>query len=258
MEGDRFPSRRSLLAQLAGGGAALWTSWLLTGCSTDQQRQSTIPPVSVPPTMVPAGLPVPPATDDVIVATATGSTVAVLDAPGGNLLATVPSPMATGAAAVFLVEERHRGWAKASLPVPMPKSGWLPSDQISYSRHPYRIVVELARHRLVLFKGSDVVRVEAVGVGTVNSPTPPGTYYTTELLRPPDPDGFYGPFAYGLNGFNGAPADQEGLNGQMGLHGTNDPTTLGREVTLGCLRVSNGAIRALATMLPVGVPIFVQ
>ena len=33
------------------------------------------------------------------------------------------------------------------------------------------------------------------------TPTPTGTYYITELLKQPNPNGLYGPFAFGLSGY---------------------------------------------------------
>ena len=37
-----------------------------------------------------------------------------------------------------------------------------------------------------------------IAVGTENTPTPGGEFYIKELLIPTNPDGFYGPYAYGL------------------------------------------------------------
>jgi len=106
-----------------------------------------------------------------------------------------------------------------------------------------------------VFQGPDVVRVETIGIGTGGTPTPGGRWYTTELLQPPSADGPYGTYAFGLSGFTGTEKGPTVAFGQLGLHGTNDPSTLGRNVSLGCLRVSNEAISALATQLPLGVPV---
>ena len=44
-------------------------------------------------------------------------------------------------------------------------------------------------------------------------------------------------------------------DGQIGVHGTNEPTALGQSVSHGCIRVRNAAITLLAKTLPQGVPI---
>jgi lipoprotein-anchoring transpeptidase ErfK/SrfK len=43
--------------------------------------------------------------------------------------------------------------------------------------------------------------------------------------------------------------------GQIGLHGTNAPRLLGRDVSHGCVRMRNQAITRLARMLPLGTPV---
>jgi lipoprotein-anchoring transpeptidase ErfK/SrfK len=44
----------------------------------------------------------------------------------------------------------------------------------------------------------------------------------------------------------------------MGIHGTDDPSSLGRSVSSGCVRMSNEAITRLAGVLPVGVPVEIR
>ena len=76
-----------------------------------------------------------------------------------------------------------------------------------------------------------------------------------ELLRPPDPDGPYGAYAYGLSGFSNVLSRFNGGDGVIGIHGTNDPSGLGKDVSHGCIRMSNAGITKLARILPLGVPI---
>src|SRR5262249_53882711 len=98
----------------------------------------------------------------------------------------------------------------------------------------------------------------AIGVGTSDTPTPGGTYYLAELLQPPDPNGAYGPYAFGLNGFSDALTSFNGGEGVIGIHGTNDPSSIGRDVSHGCIRVSNDVIVEMAGMLPLGTPVDIQ
>jgi len=96
---------------------------------------------------------------------------------------------------------------------------------------------------------------EKVGLGTSTTPTPGGVFYTKELLKPPTANGPYGPYAYGLSGYSPVLDEFLGGNGEIGIHGTNDPAGLGKDVSHGCIRISNEAITKLATMLPLGVPV---
>lgn len=195
-----------------------------------------------------------------IVAEATVPEVGVFDDPGDTTPdRTVGSPQPSGTPSVFLVLQRRSDMAEVLLPVrPAGSTGWVRLSDVTLTQHRWRIVVELSAYRLTVFQGPNVVRVETIGVGTGGTPTPGGRWYTTELLQPPKPDGPYGTYAFGLSGFTGTEDGPAGAFGQLGLHGTNDPSTLGRNVSLGCIRMSNEAISALATQLPLGVPVEVR
>ncbi len=214
-------------------------------------------------------LPAQPAPDAVTVATGAVPEVPIFDQAGAtSSTRSITNPRPTGAPAVFLVLQRRDGWDEVLLPIrPSGSSGWVREADVTLSTHGWRIVVELALHRMTVFHGPVVVRIETVGVGTAATPTPGGRYYTTELLQPADPSGPYGSFAYGLNGFTGqadgagtgtGDASAAGVFGQLGLHGTNDPSTLGRDVSLGCIRMSDDAMIALVGQLPLGVPVIVK
>lgn len=233
----------------------------LAGCSNGPTDAVGTGPRTGPQRTDAGPLPGPPNPDPVIVAEAAVPLIEVFDQPGDPSPAprTVTSPRASGTPTVFVVLQRRSEMAEVLLPVrPAGSSGWVKLSDVTLSQHRWRIVVELAAYRLTVFQGPDVVRVETIGIGTAGTPTPGGRWFTTELLRPPTTDGPYGPYAFGLSGFTGSEDGPKAAYGQLGLHGTNDPATLGRNVSLGCLRMSNEAISALATQLPLGVPLDVR
>ena len=49
-----------------------------------------------------------------------------------------------------------------------------------------------------------------------------------------------------------------GGDGRLGLHGTDQPATLGSDVTNGCIRVHNEAITQLAAAVPLGTPLTIH
>ena len=146
-------------------------------------------------------------------------------------------------------------WYEALLPVrPNGTIGFLPADAVTLSTTPYRIVVNRAAFELTLWEGSDIVERMPIGLGTGQTPTPVGDFYLTSLLRPPEPDGIYGPFAYGLSGFSEVLTDWVG-GGVVGLHGTNDPASIGKLSSHGCIRLRNEDIEALVPLLALGTPV---
>ncbi len=193
------------------------------------------------------------------VAHATVHHVDVYASPDGSpVRRRLANPRPDGAPLVFLVAERRRDWLKVLLPLrPSGAAGWVRARQVRLSQHDFHIVVALAAHTITVYRGATVIVREPIGVGRRQTPTPGGLYYTTELIRPPDPNGIYGPYAYVLSGFSGVLRTFNGREAFLGIHGTNDPAGLGKDVSHGCIRMSNAGITKLARLLPLGVPVMV-
>lgn len=172
---------------------------------------------------------------------------------------TLSNPTDIGGPLVFLVETGDKDWLQVDLPIrPNGSTGWIRASDATLSEHNYRIVVELGAYHITVTAGSDVVLSEPVGVGKNDTPTPGGKFYTKELLQPPNPDTVYGPYAYGLSGFSNALSSFGGTEAVIGIHGNNNPASLGHDVSAGCIRMSNSGITMLAKTLPLGVPVEIR
>jgi lipoprotein-anchoring transpeptidase ErfK/SrfK len=162
---------------------------------------------------------------------------------------------------VFLVDGPDATGDRIPVLLPVPPNGskgWVDAGQVSLASNPYRIEIELGAHRLTVTDAGAVVVDTEVGVGQEGYDTPTGTYYVKELLQPPDPNGAYGPYAYGISGFSTPDAAQAlGIDGPgiVGIHGTNQPELLGTDVSHGCIRVANDVITDMAGYLPLGTPV---
>ena len=194
------------------------------------------------------------------VAEATISTVTVTGSPGGaDVLFTFDNPIPSGGPLVFLVEE-FDGLEnyRVLLPTrPNGNVGWVSGADVLLTRHNYKIQVRLDDFVLVLSERGVPIFETTVGVAREDAPTPLGRYYTTELLQPPTPNSVYGTYAYGLSGYSEVLTEFAGGEGQLGIHGTNDPSSLGTNVSSGCIRVHNDDINLLVERigLPLGVPV---
>jgi lipoprotein-anchoring transpeptidase ErfK/SrfK len=62
----------------------------------------------------------------------------------------------------------------------------------------------------------------------------------------------YGPYAFGTSADPTKLARFGRGNGQVGLHGTNRPRKLGKNISHGCIRVHNKVMRRLARYIPLG------
>jgi lipoprotein-anchoring transpeptidase ErfK/SrfK len=190
------------------------------------------------------------------VASATGDGVDLHTEPGGEPYDRLANPIPSGDELVFLVEEFRGEWMRVLLPVrPNGSTGWIRSDEVVITYHNYRILVELEAFRLTVFDAGEELLSFEVGVAADNTPTPGGRYYLTELLAPVEPDSPYGDYAYGLSGYSEVLEEFAGGPGQLGIHGTNDPSSIGTKVSNGCIRLRNDDIGRLVEFLPVGVPV---
>ena len=169
------------------------------------------------------------------------------------------NPDHLGIPRVLLVHSQRRKWIRLYMPTrPDGRTGWVRRRAVRVLKNPYRIVIHLRRHRLDLWRSDRRVLRTKIVAGAAPTPTPRGLFYVTQLLKPPDPNGTYGPFSFGLSAHSRVLKRFAGGNGQVGIHGTNQPWLIGRSVSHGCVRVKNAAIRRLARVLPLGTPVLIR
>lgn len=243
---------------------------LLTGCA------SGAGPVAVPPAVVASTDTTAPSTtapsttvalavdeevaDHTVVATAAVSrVVAHRDPdPASPDVGRFANPIPSGAPLVFEVRSQRGGWLEVALPVrPNGTTAWIAAGTVTLSRNRFRIEVDVSDHHLVVWDSDQMVVDTPVGIGTGTTPTPIGSFYLIELLAPADPQGLYGPYAFGLSGYSETLASFNGGEGVIGIHGTNDPLSIGRDSSHGCIRVPNETIAHMASILPLGTPVVI-
>ncbi|GMU79408.1 MAG: hypothetical protein AMXMBFR46_22000 [Acidimicrobiia bacterium] len=160
---------------------------------------------------------------------------------------------------VFLAQEQRNGWVRVLLPVrPNGSTGWVRATDVRLVPNRFRIEVDLGDHALTVYDGDQVLVRDTVAVGKPETPTPVGTFYLRVLLQAPDPTTVYGPYAYGLSSHSEALDEFNGGDAEIGIHGNNDPSLLGRSVSAGCIRMDNEKITRLAGLLPLGTPVEVR
>jgi lipoprotein-anchoring transpeptidase ErfK/SrfK len=185
--------------------------------------------------------------------------IGVFDAPdAATQKMQLSNPDSYGIVRVFLVEQgQGTPWLKVALPTrPNGSTGWISSNDVTLSQDYWRMQVELTAHRITVWNGADVVHTEPVGVGTAASPTPPGEYYVTDALTvPPFQHSAYGPYAFGISAHSDVYTSFGGGDGTVGIHGTGDPSSLGKDASHGCIRLSNDGITSLIHVVPLGSPV---
>ena len=123
-----------------------------------------------------------------------------------------------------------------------------PSPVFRARRH---ILVSISDRKLAVLEDDKVIRIFPVSVGASVSPSPTGefrivtripdpTYYRPGVVIPPGRDNPVGTRWVGLS--------QKGL----GIHGTNDPGSIGKAASHGCIRMRNHDIEQFFALINVG------
>lgn len=159
----------------------------------------------------------------------------------------------------FLVIERvDESWLAVQLPTPPAGSaGYVRTEDVSLSRHRYRIEVSRGGHALRVFAGEVEAITEPVGIGPDTPPTGTDTFIK-ELLIPPTGTP-YGGHVYGLAGWTST-EQQFGLGaGVVAIHPA-DPATLGRDTPTGAIGVNPQVLTRLVDNigLPLGTPVLIR
>lgn len=248
---------------------------LLGACSTPERAELADPPTPVAPaetTEKPEDEPTPsePSTTE---APETGTAPAaptraisrvpvltVVDAPGSTtVVAELDDRTSFGSARVLLVDQVADGWVRVQLPVrPNGSTGWVRSDQVRLEALAHLLTVDLAARELTLWVDGEVDRVIEAAVGSAENPTPTGSFFVVDKLDTANGGGAYGPYAFGLSAHSDTLTEFGGGDGQIGIHGTNDPSSLGQAVSHGCVRLPNDSVSLLATELPLGTPVVIS
>ncbi len=194
------------------------------------------------------------------VAVAKIASLPVYATPGGQLTHQLPNPDPTNynQPQVTLVLVDQGAWLKVSLPLsPNGQTGWVRRSQVTVQDNDYRVDVARTAHQLRVYLQNVLTKTYPIAVGKADTPTPGGTYFIKVLLKPPNPNGDYGPYAYGLSGYSSVLTNFNGGTGVIGMHGTNEPQVIGHDASHGCIRLRNADITDLYVRfhLKLGTPV---
>jgi len=134
------------------------------------------------------------------------------------------------------------------------ESGYVRPGALAIFEVRTRVVVDLSRRRLTFFEDGRPVSSVPVAVGAPSTPTPRGRFFVVERIRVTDRDGPYGAAALALSAFS------EKLTywpegGPVAIHGTNEPGSIGRAVSHGCVRLGAHDLQFLFSRIDLGTPV---
>ncbi|RKY33662.1 MAG: hypothetical protein DRP68_01540 [Candidatus Omnitrophota bacterium] len=131
-----------------------------------------------------------------------------------------------------------------------------PAQRLKVNVCKFSLVIDKSQNCLFLKRNNEVIKTYIVATGKDNS-TPTGkfkivnkiknpTWFKTGAVIPPDsPQNILGSRWLGL--------DIKGY----GIHGTKEPDNLGKQITLGCIRMANQDVEELYDILPLGTEVII-
>ena len=97
-----------------------------------------------------------------------------------------------------------------------------------------------------------------VAVGRPGNETPLGRYAVTDTLKLTDPTSPYGCCAVALTGHQTKLVPGWIGGDRLAIHGTPQPETIGKAISLGCMRAPRRTMQRLIRTIPLGAPVFVK
>ena len=105
------------------------------------------------------------------------------------------------------------------------------------------VVIDIDQRKLTIYRHGRPVKTYPVAAGRPGEPSPVGEWRVTDIAH--WPGGPFGARWFGLS----APW------GSYGIHGTNNPGSIGTYASLGCIRMFNEDVMTLDDLVKVGTPV---
>ncbi len=102
----------------------------------------------------------------------------------------------------------------------------------------YIIIIDTANHILSLYKDYELYNTYPIAVGKPRTPTPKGSFKI--INKSINPGGPFGARWMGLS------------KRRYGIHGTNKPDSIGKDISNGCIRLHNKDVIKLYELVSIG------
>ena len=108
----------------------------------------------------------------------------------------------------------------------------------------YKIYIELSKRRLLLKNNNNIYGTYPVAVGKPSTPTPIGDFEILNKIMNPG----------GVLGTRWMQFTWQ----EHGIHGTNQPSSIGKAISLGCVRMYNHHAEAVYSQVITGTPVIIR
>jgi lipoprotein-anchoring transpeptidase ErfK/SrfK len=149
-------------------------------------------------------------------------------------------------------------WYRVKLPMrPNGVVGYVRPAAVRIERVRTRIVIDVSARKLALYRAGKLVLTTPVAVGAPSTPTPIGRFYVNQRIVTTNAGGPFGPAALGVSAFSNVLTGWA-QGGPIGIHGTNQPWSISRAVSNGCIRVPNATLKRIFGATLGGSPVVIH
>jgi hypothetical protein len=179
--------------------------------------------------------------------------------PGGRRRMRIAAKTEWKSPRVLAVVSEQAGWLGVLAPeLRNGEKAWIPRrgahlDCVRWSLH-----VDLSRRLLFVRRDGHTVRKMSVATGSPTHPTPTGRFAVTDKLEVTDGASPYGCCVLALSGHQTHLPPEWPGGDRLAVHATTDLSSIGRPVSLGCMRTTSTRARWLIDKIPLGAPIFIS
>jgi L,D-transpeptidase catalytic domain len=179
--------------------------------------------------------------------------------PGGRKRMRITAKTEWGSPRVLGVVEQRGGWLGVqAAELRNGEVGWVRRGNARVDCVEWSLHADLSKRMLFVRRDGRTVRKMRVAVGRPSNPTPKGRFTVTDKLRVTDRNSPYGCCVLALSGHQTNLPDYWPGGDRLAVHATTDESSVGDDVSLGCLRTVSTRARWLIETVPLGSPIFIR
>jgi hypothetical protein len=135
---------------------------------------------------------------------------------------------------------------------------WIPREKTTLDCVSWSLHADLSKRTLQVRHNGHTVRKLNVAIGRKDNPTPKGRFTVTDRLQVTSSGSPYGCCVLALTGHQTDLPPYWPGGDRLAVHATNDESSIGQPVSLGCMRAESAEARWLINHIPLGSPVFIH
>jgi hypothetical protein len=135
---------------------------------------------------------------------------------------------------------------------------WIPREKTTLDCVSWSLHADLSKRTLQVRHNGHTVRKLHVAIGRKDNPTPKGRFTVTDRLQVTSSGSPYGCCVLALTGHQTDLPPYWPGGDRLAVHATNDESSIGQPVSLGCMRAESAEARWLINHIPLGSPVFIH